>query len=396
MARFSKRQVALMAELLADELLRVYQSEQVPAMVESFASAGFTRTALQQDPVRLFQMLVTAAYDRRPFTPAAGGSEVIWGMGRRTESIPRALESLSLFTPVGVRSLSEETIHRQLDGQIFFGRSLASDGDSVRFARTLLDLARLIERDLHAQMLRAQTAQDVQSLYNTLIGVHGIGDTIGAKLIKYLLREIGAGRVPTSDFPLMVVWPIADEYHANEAVEHLSVKLDRSLVPLAIGLLLKRGEPFAIDALFYLHRHRSWALDEFVRDAQALQLGQRAMGGTSTVSVKQAPDAEVAHRLLAVIKEIYEGSRGITPVEIKRANLHGVVTPEKIETSARWLHTEMGQLAAKGNAAEMVTFYHNCLRSEDGKLIGWALQQLGRPSMESEKEHFLAIYKGRS
>ena len=42
MDRYSKRQVALVAELLADKLTRTYRDEQIPAMVDGFASAGFT------------------------------------------------------------------------------------------------------------------------------------------------------------------------------------------------------------------------------------------------------------------------------------------------------------------------------------------------------------------
>ena len=77
MSRYSKREVALLAELLADKLINTYQNEQIPAMIEGFSAAGFTRTTLTLDPIKLFQMLVIAAYDRRPFTPAAGGFEVI-------------------------------------------------------------------------------------------------------------------------------------------------------------------------------------------------------------------------------------------------------------------------------------------------------------------------------
>lgn len=47
MSRYSKRQIALIAELLADKLICTYQDEQIPAMVDGFASAGFTRAALQ-------------------------------------------------------------------------------------------------------------------------------------------------------------------------------------------------------------------------------------------------------------------------------------------------------------------------------------------------------------
>lgn len=396
MGKYSKHEVALMAELLADKLTHIYQDEQVPAMVDSFSLASFTRTALEQDPVRLYQMLVIAAYDRRPFTPAAGGFEVIWGMRHTTQSIPQVLKAICLFCPAEVRGLDDDAIHYRLDRQSFFGCSLATDGGAVRFGRTLLELARLIESGFHDQVLEARMTKDVQAIYRALTSIHGIGDTIGAKLVKYLLREIGIGQVAPDTFPLMVVWPITGEYHANEAIEKLSAHLDVTLVPLTMGLLLHRGEPFAVDALFYLHRHRSWELDEFIEDAQKTLAGRRLVPGMWPTLSAQGANLQTAQKLLAVIKEIFDGSRGITQAEIKRAGLQGVVTPDKIEASARWLYTEMGDLAAKGNAAEMIAFYHNCLRSEDGKLIGWALQKLGRISMESEQQRFLAIYEGRS
>ena len=395
MSRYSKREVALIAELLADKLIHTYQNEQIPAMVESFASAGFTQTALIHDPIKLFQMSVVAAYDRRPFTPAAGGFEVIWGIRRGAPSIPQALRALSLFTPEEVRRQDLEAIRRRLDSQPYFDQSLATDGGPVQLARTLLDLMRIIDNGLHDQMVGASTAEDVHAIYKTLTSVHGIGDTIGAKLVKYLLREIRVGRVPAGEFPLAVVWPITDEYHVSEATMKLSARLDVTLVPLTMGLLVSRGEPFAIDALFFLHRQRNWELEDFIEETQA-SLGRRFVPAVQPVSAPRVSDAEVAQTLLAVIKEICDASHGITQVEIKRAGLQGVVTPAKIEASARWLYTEMGKLAAQGKAGEMVNFYENCLRSERGRFIGWALQQLGRTSMESEADRFRRVYEDYS
>jgi len=83
-----------------------------------------------------------------------------------------------------------------LDSRPYFDLSLATDGNLVRFDRTLLELAQLIESGFHGRMLGASVAQDLQTNYKYLIGVRGIGDTIGAKLVRYLLREIRVGHVP--------------------------------------------------------------------------------------------------------------------------------------------------------------------------------------------------------
>jgi len=396
MIKYPKREVALLAELLAARLIRVYNDDQVPAMVEGFAQAGFTKAALEGDPAKLFQMVAIAAYDRRPFTPAAGGFEEIWGITRGARSIPEALKALDLFAPGDVRHLDRDTIYRRLDSRSYFGLSLASDAKLVRFDRTLSELARLIDGGFHNQMLSANTTQDVQRIYKILTSVHGIGDTIGAKLVKYVHREIGVGRVPADAFPLAVVWPLADEYHLNAAVEAMSARVDRALAPLTMGLLLERGDPFAVDALFYLHRHRNRELDEFVRDAQMMLSGWSHGVKSRPAPVARMSDAQVAQKLLAVIKEIHNASCGISPSEIRRAGLAGVVTPQSIEASARWLYHEMGELASGGQAGEMVSFYQNCLQSERGQIIGWALDKLGRTSMESEEERFRAIYEGRA
>ena len=393
MSKYSKREVAIIAELLADKLIQTYRNEQIPAMVDGFASAGFTQMILKRDPVRLFQMLVVAAYDRRPFTPAAGGFEEIWGIRPRAQSIPQALEALSLFTPADVRRLDKNAIHHRLDSQPYFDRSLATDGRSVRFARTLPDLTRLIEGGFHGQVLKASSAEDIQAIYKNLTGVHGIGDTIGAKLVKYLLREIGIGQVSTGAFPLAVVWPITSEYHVNAAIEKLSARLDITLVPLTMGLLLHQEEPFAIDALFHLHRHHGWELDEFIEETRAMLFSWSPELESSPAPGARALNVQLAQKLLTVIKEIYDASRGISSAEIKHAGLQGVVTAQKIEASACWLYAEMGKLASEGKAGEMVAFYQNCLHSDKGKLIGWALEQLGRTSMESEAERFRTIYE---
>lgn len=301
MNKYSKWEVALIAELLADKLIPTYRDEQIPAMVEGFASAGFTKTALERDPAKLFQMLVVAAYDRRPFTGAAGGFEMVWGIRPRARSIPQALQALSLFTPEDVRRLDRDAIHHRLDSQPYFGLSLATDGKNVRFARTLLDLVQLVESGFHSQVRKANTAEDVREIYKALTDVHGIGGTIGAKLVKYLLREIGIGRVPAGAFPLAVVWPITSEYHVNAATKRLNSHLDSTLVPLTMGVLLSREEPFAIDALFYLHRHRNWELDEFIEEMQKMIRGRRPPPKPQV----QTSNIELAQKLLAVVREIY-------------------------------------------------------------------------------------------
>ena len=313
MSRYTPCQVALAAELLADKLISTYRDQQIPAMVEGFAAAGFTRAGLQDDPVKLFQMLVIAAYDRRPFTAAAGGFEMVWGIKQRDGAIPAALTALSLFAPERVQSLSQHEVLRRLESRPWRGLSLATDGENVQFARTLSDAAKLVADGLHGQLLNARTGGDARDLYNGFTSVHGIGDTIGAKLVKYLLREIGVGTVLPEAFPLGVVWPITSEYHVDAAIATLSARLGSTLVPLTMGLLMSRGEPFAIDALFYLNRQCKQELEEFVEDTRAMLFGRWPEPAVPILTKPPEDNAELAQQLLAIIGEIYDASRGIPP-----------------------------------------------------------------------------------
>lgn len=396
MARYSRREVALIAHLLADRLISTYRNEQVPLMVENFERAGFTRDQLLEQRDKLFQMLVTAAYDRRPFSGAAGGYEVIWGIRTRTGSIPATLEKLGLSTVEAVLARGTEGVGERLEGETYHGRSLTTDDAKVEYARTLVDCATLVDRGLATGFAHAATTEDASSIYEKLTTVHGIGDTIGAKLVKYLLREIAVGKVQPGSFPLSVVWPITGEFHAAEAAGKLAARVDAMLTPLAMGLLLKAGEPFAIDGLFYLQRYRERDFDAFIEDLQSICIPTQRVEPSTRPPEPRKVDQELARALLGVIEEILEVARSVTEHDVKRAGLQGIVSAKEIQGSARWLYNQMGKLAQEGQAAEMKAFYENCLESPRGKHIGWALDQLGRKSMESEAARFRAMYEANA
>ena len=393
MSRYSRREVALIAEVLADHLITTYRNEQVPLMVQNFSAAGFTRDRLLSEEDELFQMLVTAAYDRRPFSGAARGYEVIWGISTRTGSIAEALDRLGLFTVEAVLGKGKEELAERLQGETYHGESLATDGANVEYARTLVDCARLVDSGLSTQLANAETQEHVASIYKNLTAVHGIGDTIGAKLVKYLLREIGVGNVPPGCFPLSVVWPITQEYWVDDAVTKLTAGVDRTLAPLVMGLLLKAEEPFAIDALFYLQRYRERDFDSLVEDLRSMRAPRPPVQPPVPPAERAMVGHELAGILLGVIEEILDAARSVTEQDVKRAGLEGIVSAKQIQASARWLYEEMGKLAQEGRGGEMLAFYGNCLRSERGQHIGWALDKLGRKSMESEAERFRAMYE---
>lgn len=393
MAKHTRREVGLIAELLADKLIATYQHEQIPLMVENFAAAGFTQADLRRDAESLYQMLVIAAYDHRPYSGAAGGYEVIWGIRCRVGSIREAMDELGLFTREAVLALDRRELAQRLEAETYHGQSLATDGGRVEFATTLQDLARLVDASFHRELTQAEGTADVVSLYRSLTGVHGIGDTIAAKVVKYLLREIDVGRVPPGCFPLSVVWPITQEYHAAEAGGKLSARVDPTLTPLVMGLLLKAEEPFAIDALFYLQRYRDRELDDFIDELRMIQVPKSKIRELTHPGEPDKVDAELAQRLLVVIQEILDAARSVTEAEVRGADLGGAVKARRIQGSAQWLYNEMAKLAEDGQAGEMLAFYENCLQSPKGRDVGWALGMLGRKSMESEADRFRRIYE---
>jgi len=394
MREYTRRQVALIAQLLADELVSTYRNEQVPLMVDNFSRAGFTRDNLTGDEDKLFQMLVTAAYDRRPFSGAAGGYEVIWGIQRRTGSVAEALDRLGLFTLQGVLARGAEALEERLGKKTYHGEPLAQVDDKVEYARTLVQCARLVDTGLRTKLAEAECTEDVASIYKDLTTVHGIGDTIGAKLVKYLLREIGVGNVQPDCFPLSVVWPITQELWVDNAFSKLTARVDVTLPPLVMGVLLENGDPFAIDALFYLQRYREGDFDQLIKDLQSICTDRLPVPAGTRPQEPGKVDRELAQDLLGVIEKILGDAGSVTDAEIKAAGLQGTASAKGIREKAQRMYNTMAGLAEEGNAGGMLQYYNSCLAYEGGQHIGWVLSRLGRKTLESEAERFQDIYKG--
>lgn len=269
MAGLSKRKTAIAAYHLAQYLLHAYRSEQVFAMVEEFASAGFTKTELIHDTNVLYRFVVIAAYDRSPFTRATGGYETIWEIGQKGQGVPSLLSSVGLWSADAVINIATDEIDARLSSLNLGGLPMNQDGGYTQFGRTLIDIARLSTDEFHKRLMSADKPTEIDNIFKSFTRVHGIGETIASKLIKYLLREIAIGRAEPENFPLSVVWPIVQEYHAGEAVSKLH-GLSPNLVPLTAGILLYRGDAYAIDSLFFLQRNRSAKLNELINKLSTL------------------------------------------------------------------------------------------------------------------------------
>jgi hypothetical protein len=241
------------AKSFAKKLVEIYQDRKIPAYSHHSRRAGFTKEALEVDPTCLFRLIVIAAYDRQPFTRIARGWEPIWGLRTEGDSLPRVLTELGVFELGTVLSLTEEEIHQRLAKGRFYGYRLDTDGAFTRYARTLGDAAKLVTSGLHKRLLEANDERDAQTVFHDFDTIHGIGPTIASKLVMYTLREIGVGSVPPCDFTT-VVEPIIEEYHNAK----MAKKLRREFGPTCLRQLYEElralGDPFAIDALYYVDR----------------------------------------------------------------------------------------------------------------------------------------------
>ncbi|CAG1015815.1 hypothetical protein ANRL4_05604 [Anaerolineae bacterium] len=390
MAELSKHMAAIAAELLADKLLKTYQSEQVPQSRDNFAQAGFTREAIISDSNALYRMIVVAAYDRQPFSQLAGGFENLREMNSTADGIPTLLQRASLWSASDALAESEEIIERRLSRLTIGNHSLDRDDKFTKYTKTLIAAARLAGTGFGERLRSAKSVKELNVAFDEFDAVHGIGETIASKLVKYILREVAIGSAQPADFPLSVAWPITQEYHAAISGETLA-SLGQDIVALTAGLLCARGDAYAIDALFYLHRHRAWELEEFVKDWQGF--GSVSRPPHELVQIPRSRG--IADRLMAIIEEIKKDGESVTQFELDAKGLdRKVISAARIAKSCQFLYSNMGPHAATGDVSGMLRFYESCLRSEDGKLVGWALNQVGRKSMESEYERFRSIAAG--
>lgn len=389
MAKLSRRTTAMAAELLADRLLDVYQNEQVPKMVAEFAAAGFTRNGLREEPDALFRLMIIAAYDRRPFTQAMGGYEAIWEIDGRRRGVPSRLSGAGLWTVQDVLAAAPQEPGRKLALLQLGSQTMADDGRYTQFGRTLRDAALSVQRGLLQELRQAETPDAIVRAFERLTAIHGIGETIAAKLIMYTLREIGIGRATPERFPLNVTWPLTQEWHAAGAIMQL-YELGAALVPLAAGVMHQRGDGFAIDALFYLHRNHPQRLYALVEELQGKKSRNSTQDGKT--AVKSGAGAELCTALLGVIKAICDDSLDLTVGELAAQGIQ--MKPAKVIDSNRYLYAQFEKKAKQGNPVLMVQYYEACLRSKMGKMYDDILEKVGRKSLASERERFLKVAQG--
>lgn len=238
-------------------------------MIDEFSLAGFTKNELLKDRVSLFRMIIIAAYDRTPYTRGSGGYENIWEIYDKGKGVPTLLASVGLWSINEVINTPPSEISSRLSQITLGGLAMDFDGEFTRFSKTLLDSASLIADPFWRELSEAKQPNEIDGIFLQFTGITGIGDTISAKLVKYLLREIAIGQALPKDFPMTVAWPLVQEYHARGAAAKLQ-SLNPNLVPLTAGILLQKDDAFAIDALFFLQRQHQHELNDFIKKLERI------------------------------------------------------------------------------------------------------------------------------
>jgi hypothetical protein len=267
------------ARMLAEKLIEIYVDGKLPhyAKLNVASPEGFTEERIQNDPQNsLLQMILLSAYDRQPFTRWAGGFEQIAGLNPSKESLPDILRSAQLFTVAGILCLKEDTIDRILVGCSFYGHHLASYSN-VQYARTFKEAAEKVA-SLLSDIRGARTASDIGALHRKLQSIHGIGTTIASKLIMYTFREspyFGSSIHPRELYP--AVKPIMGEYHVGNIARVLKERYGQTIIDDILEQLKELGDPFAIDALFYIDREAPKLL-EYLLNAVPNQADDKERG----------------------------------------------------------------------------------------------------------------------
>lgn len=240
---------------LAAALVRFYRQEVIPDLVSEFESWGFEKEGLRDRDDDFFAFSVLASYDRQPFT-FKGGYEAVWS--EDPGSVRRLLESKRLLKYSRVLALSEDELRAILSSLVFGPWRLAYDrkrhgAGGTDYARTMRGIAEHTP-ELRNLCVSAVSEWDVASLHYRFDSIHGIGPTIAAKLVKYLLREIRVAEVAPENFA-RITPHLLQEFHNSAMLKRLAPNSPQTLGRRLIAEVAKLDEPLAIDALFFADKN---------------------------------------------------------------------------------------------------------------------------------------------
>lgn len=240
---------------IAAALVRYYRQEIIPDVVSEFESWGFEKDDLRERDDDFFAFCVLASYDRQPFT-FKGGSEAVWS--EDPGSVRRLLESKRLLKHQRVLAVGEDDLRALLSSLVFGPWRLAYDrkrhgAGGTDYARTMKGIAEHTV-EMRGLCAAAVSEWDIASLHYRFDDIHGIGPTIAAKLVKYLIRELQLAEVEPENFQRLVPH-LLQEFQSSAMLKRLSPNSPQTLGRRLVAEVAKLGEPLAIDAVFYADKN---------------------------------------------------------------------------------------------------------------------------------------------
>lgn len=261
---YSYKEKDILLNKIGEFLIKIYNNNKIPKYLGYHSRCGFTVNNLINDQNYLFRLLIFAAYDQGPYTGAAKGWEPIWGIAG-SQKLPEILKNLELFSLEDIQRLSVYSINEKLSKVTFFNYRIDQKNSVCpQYAKTFITIYRKIKEDsLLDKFIEANSRAQILNLFENLKQIENIGETIASKIIMYVLREIHLNNISNSCFS-DVAKKIMGEFHNNRLIKELDNYYFKGFSDCLYDELVKNGDPYAIDALYYIDRdERSLKRDLF-------------------------------------------------------------------------------------------------------------------------------------
>ena len=252
--KYNEEEKDIILSKIGKLLIEIYNNNKIPKYLEYYNKCGFTINNLMNDPNYLFRLLVFAAYDQGPYTGAAKGWESIWGISG-SQKLPEILANLGLFSLEDIKKHSIVSISEKLSKVTFYNYHIDKKNSVCpEYAKTFKTIYRKITEDsLLNKFIKTDSRDKVMDLFGNLIQIENIGETITSKIIMYVLREIRINNINNGCF-CDVAKKVMGEFHNNRFIKELDNYYFYGFSQRLYEELVKNGDPYAIDALYYIDR----------------------------------------------------------------------------------------------------------------------------------------------
>ena len=252
--KYNEEEKDIILSKIGKLLIEIYNNNKIPKYLEYYNKCDFTINNLINDPNYLFRLLIFAAYDQGPYTGAAKGWEPIWGISG-SQKLPEILSNLGLFSLEDVKKHPIASISEKLRKVTFYNYHIDKKNSICpEYAKTFKTIYRKITEDsLLNKFIKTNSRDKVVDLFDNLIQIENIGETITSKIIMYVLREIHINNI-NNNFFCDVAKKIMGEFHNNRLIKELDNYYFTGFSQRLYEELVKNGDPYAIDALYYIDR----------------------------------------------------------------------------------------------------------------------------------------------